>query len=74
MAKSKSKSLIRDKWTTVEIDKDGNVERVLIVSTKVILDPDDKDYNAEKFDRIVDEVKFGLGGCDRAHIFNSDDT
>ncbi len=48
MSKSKSKSLIKDKWTTLEIDKDGNFERVLIVSTKVILDPDDKDHSSEK--------------------------
>lgn len=74
MPKSKSKSLIKDKWTTLEIDKDGNVERVLIVSTKVILDPADKDYNSEKLDRMVDEVKSNLVGCDRAHIFNPDDT
>lgn len=74
MAKSRTKSLIRDKWTTVEIDRDGNVERVLIVSTKVILDPDDEDYSSEKFDRIVAEAKSHLGCCNRAHIFNSDET
>jgi hypothetical protein len=70
---SKSKSLIKDKWTTLEIDKDGNFETVLIVSTKVILDSDDKHYNSEKLYRLVDEVKLNLGRCDRAHIFNPDD-
>jgi hypothetical protein len=71
---AKSKSLIKDKWTTLEIDKDGIVDRVLIVSTKVVLDADDKDYNSEKLYRLVDEVKLSLGHCDRAHIFNPDDT
>jgi hypothetical protein len=70
---SKSKSLIKDKWTTLEVDKDGNFETVLIVSTKVILDSDDKHYNSEKLYRLVDEVKSNLGRCDRAHIFNPDD-
>lgn len=69
----KSKSLIKDHWTTLEVDKDGNFERVLIVSTKVILDPDDKDYSSEKLYRLVDEVKQDLGQCDRAHVFNPDD-
>lgn len=73
MPKSKSKSLIKDKWTTLEVDKDGNFERVLIVSAKVALDPDDKDYKPEKFDRLVEEVKLNLGQCDRAHVFNPDD-
>lgn len=73
MSKSKPKSLIKDSWTTLEIDKDGNVERVLIVSTKIILDPDDKDYNSQKLERMVDEVKSNLGRCHRAHIFNPDD-
>lgn len=73
MAKSKSKSLIKDKWTTLEIDRAGNIERVLIVSTKVILNPDDEDFDSEKLDRMVDEVKAGLGSCDRAQIFNTDD-
>lgn len=71
---SKSKSLIKDKWTTLAVDKDGNFDRVLIVSTKVILDSDDKDYNSEKLYRLVDEVKLNLGRCDRANIFNPDDT
>ncbi len=48
MSKSKSKSLIKDKWTTLEIDKDGNFERVLIVSTKVVLDPNDDDHSSTK--------------------------
>jgi hypothetical protein len=71
---AKSKSLIKDKWTTLEIDNNGKVERVLIVSTKVILDPDDKDHNSEKLDRLIDEVKLNLGRFDRAHVFNPDDT
>ncbi|MDR3424296.1 MAG: hypothetical protein P4M13_04350 [Alphaproteobacteria bacterium] len=74
MPKSKSKSLIKDKWTTLEVDKDGNFDRVLIVSTKVVLDPDDKDHSSEKLYRLIDEVKLNLGQCDRAHVFNPDDT
>jgi hypothetical protein len=73
MGKSKQKSLIKDKWTTLEVAKDGSVETVLIVSTKVILNPDNEDYDSAKLDRMVDEVKSNLGSCDRAHIFNADD-
>jgi hypothetical protein len=71
---AKSKSLIKDKWTTLEINNDGNVERVLIVSTKVVLDQEDKDYDPDKLYRLVDEVKLNLGRHDRAHVFNPDDT
>ena len=73
MAKSKSKSLIKDKWTTLDVDRAGNIETVLIVSTKVILNPDDEDFNPEKLDRMVDEVKSELGNCARARIFNIGD-
>lgn len=70
---SKSKPLIKHKSVTLEVDRDGDFDRVLIVSTKVILDSDDKDYSSEKLYRLVDEVKQNLGQCDRAHVFNSDD-
>ena len=71
---SKSKPLIKHKSVTLEVDRDGDFDRVLIVSTKVILDSDKTRIKApEKLYRLVDEVKQNLGQCDRAHVFNSDD-
>ncbi len=70
---SKSKSLIKDSWMTVEVSKDGSFDRVLIVATKVILNPENTSYSSEKFYKLIDEVKSNLGNCERANIFNRDD-
>lgn len=67
---SKSKSLIKSTWASLELGKNGH-GHVLNVATKVVLDPTSPDYDDQEITALIEEVKPLLDRYDRANVINT---
>lgn len=70
---AKAKSLIKGKHAKLEVKKDGTVDHILYIETKIELEPDDDGYDGQKVDQLVTEVIALLEPYDRAVVYRKSD-
>ena len=66
------KCLIKSAWIAVEVDK-TSCERVLVVETYIAVSPLEHNFDAARYDRVVEEVQRVLAqnpSIDRASILS----